>query len=151
MFDTQIGGFENQIFFTLLTWQDTIRNQKNSPFSHWNIWGRRSFLLHLSLHWYKFQCSLFLGITTLDLSQLYYWRTNALIHIFIWKHNVYKQIPHSIIVERKMLDKWGKWGVRERGGDNWKFNLRVIEKMRLRGVCERSITVDWNCQLIQTR
>ncbi len=24
-----------------------------------------------------------------DLSQLYYWRTNALIHIFIWKHNVY--------------------------------------------------------------
>jgi len=46
-----------------------------------------------------FQRSLFLRITHffLDLSQLYYWRTNTLVQLFIWKHNVYKQMRHSII------------------------------------------------------
>jgi len=53
-----------------------------------HVWNEEERIVFLK----KFQCSLFLRITTLlDLSQLYYWRTNALIHTFIWKHNVYKQ------------------------------------------------------------
>ncbi len=34
----------------------------------------------------------------LDLSQLCYWKTNVLIHIFMWKNNVYKQIKMFQII-----------------------------------------------------
>ncbi len=35
-----------------------------------------------------------------DLSQLYYWRIECIVQLFIWKHNVYKQMRRSIV--------WGK-------------------------------------------
>jgi len=48
-------------------------------------------------------------------------------HVFIWKHNVYKQIRPSIIFgERK--NAWEVGGVRDRVGINKKFNLRKMEK-----------------------
>jgi len=66
-------------------------------------------IIFYSILYLIFQHILFLRITTLVswLNQLYYWRKNALIHIFIRKHNAYKQIRHSIIVERKMLEERG--------------------------------------------
>ncbi len=60
----------------------------------------------------------------LDLSQLYYWRTNALMHMFIWKHNVYKQIGHSII--------FVKWKCLRSG-------MGKEKRLALRSVYERSI------------
>jgi len=57
----------------------------------------------------------------LVLSQLYYWRLNALIPIFKWKHNVYKQIRLSILLERNTwVAEWGQENV----GVILKFNLR---------------------------
>ncbi len=36
-----------------------------------------------------------------DLSQLYYWRIKCNVQLFIWKHNVYKQMSRSIVLGKE--------------------------------------------------
>ncbi len=62
----------------------------------------------IELNWECFLHSIFLDITTLVtwLKSTLLRRSNALVHIFIWKHNVYKQIECSIIRKGKCLKSW---------------------------------------------
>ncbi len=73
--------------FLLLSWKSNSCHFKRFLVPYETNWNN----LITSSTFQYFQRSLFLRKTTLllDLSQLYYWRTNALVHIFIWKHNVY--------------------------------------------------------------
>jgi len=95
---TRTKSFKTRFSWSLKTrkngrWKQTVRMSEIRFFGTNQSW----WFINI---FHKFQQCLFLRITTLLTwlkSTLYYWRINALIQLFIWKHNVYKQMRRSIM------------------------------------------------------